>query len=67
MQAKTPIPAIIDHWERSGLTHMKGIIPETATNPTNPVNNRVNNGLSEVLNLRVIIKFYLTLNISKIS
>ena len=56
MQAKTPIEAIIDHCERLGLTHTKGIKPETASNPTNPVNNKVNNGLSEVLNLRVIIK-----------
>ena len=56
MQAKTPIEAIIDHCERLGLTHTKGIKPETATNPTNPVNNKVNKGLSEVLNLRVIIK-----------
>ena len=56
MQANTPIEAIIDHWEGLGLTQIKGIKPETATNPTNPVNNRVNKGLSEVLNLRVIIK-----------
>ena len=35
---------------------MKGTIPETATNPTNPVINKVSKGLSEVLNLRVIIK-----------
>ena len=56
MQANTPIEAIIDHWETLGLTQTNGIKPETATNPTNPVNNRVNKGLSEVLNLRVIIK-----------
>ena len=56
MQANTPIEAIMDHCEALGLTQIKGIIPETATNPTNPVNKRVNKGLSEVLNLRVIIK-----------
>ena len=56
MQAKTPIEAIMDHCERLGLIHIKGITPETATSPTTPVNNKVNKGLSEVLNLRVIIK-----------
>ena len=56
MQANTPIEAIIDHCEVLGLTQIKGIIPETATNPTNPVNNKVNKGLSEVLNLRVMIR-----------
>ena len=56
MQANTPIEAIIDHCEALGLTQTKGIKPETAINPTNPVNNKVNKGLSEVLNLRVIIK-----------
>ena len=56
MQANTPIDAIMDHCETLGLTQLKGIIPETATNPTNQVNNKVNKGLSEVLNLRVIIK-----------
>ena len=56
MQANTPIEAIMDHCEALGLTQIKGIKPETATNPTNPVNNKVNKGLSEVLNLRVIIK-----------
>ena len=56
MQAKMPIEAIMDHCEGLGLTHTKGIKPETATNPTNPVNNKVNKGLSEVLNLRVMIR-----------
>ena len=56
MQAKMPIKAIIDHCEGLGLTHIKGITPETATKPTTPVNNKVNKGLSEVLNFRVIIK-----------
>ena len=56
MQANTPIEAIIDHCEGVGLTHTNGINPETAINPTNPVSNKVNKGLSEVLNLRVIIK-----------
>jgi len=55
-QAKTPMEAIMDHSERLGLTHINGITPETATNPTTPVNNKVNKGLSEVLNLRVIIR-----------
>ena len=56
MQANTPIETIIDHCEALGLTQIKGINPETAINPTNPVNSKVNKGLSEVLNLRVIIK-----------
>ena len=56
MQAKTPIPAIIDHSTNSGLTQINGTTREEITQPTNPVINNVNNGLSDVLNLRVIIK-----------
>ena len=56
MQANIPIAAIIDHWLKVGLTQTNGIIVETIMAPTTPVNNRVNKGLSEVLNLRVIIR-----------
>ena len=48
--------AIIDHWFNVGVTQTNGITKETIMAPTTPVNNRVNKGLSEVLNLRVIIK-----------
>ncbi len=56
MQANIPIAAIIDHWLKVGLTHTNGITVETIIAPTTPVNNKVNKGLSEVLNLRVMIK-----------
>ena len=38
-------------------------MPETATAPTKPVNKRVNKGLSEVLNLRVMINKNHTLHL----
>ena len=56
MQAKTPIAAIIDHSFRVGLTQTKGIVQDIIMAPTKPVNKSVKSGLSEVLNLRVIIK-----------
>ena len=56
MQAKTPIPAIKDHWLSVGLTQINGITKVTNMAPTTPVINNVNNGLSLVLNFRVIIK-----------
>ena len=44
MQANTPIPAIIDHSTRLGLTQINGTTREEITQPTNPVINNVNNG-----------------------
>ena len=43
MQAKTPIPAIKDHWLSVGLTQINGITKVTNMAPTNPVINNVNN------------------------
>ena len=56
MHANKPIAAIIDHWLKVGVTQTKGINNEAIMVPTTPVNNQVNNGLSELLSLRVIIK-----------
>ena len=44
------------YYFKFGSTHTNGIIVDIIMAPTTPVNNKVNNGLSEVLNLRVIIK-----------
>ena len=56
IQANIPIVAIINHWSKLGLTHTKGTIVDMMMAPTTPVNNKVNNGLSQELRLRVIIK-----------
>ena len=54
--AKMPIEPIKYHWLRVGSTQTNGIAKEIITAPVKPVNKRVNRGLSEVLNLRVISK-----------
>ena len=46
MQAKTPIPAIIDHSTEVGLTQTKGIAQDIIMAPTKPVNKSVKSGLS---------------------
>ena len=56
MHAKIPIAAIIDHSPNVGFIHTNGIAQEIIMAPTMPVSKSVNNGLSDVLNLRVIIK-----------
>ena len=56
IHANKPIAAIIDHWFKVGETQTKGINVVAIMAPTTPVNNKVNNGLSEVLSLRVIIR-----------
>ena len=54
IQANIPIAAIIDHWFKVGLTHTNGITVDMIMAPTTPVNNKVNKGLSEVLNFDTI-------------
>ena len=56
MHANKPIAAIIDHWLKVGDTQTKGMNVVAIMAPTTPVNNKVNNGLSELLSLRVIIR-----------
>ena len=56
IQANNPIEAIIDHWETVGFIHINGIKKDIITNPTAPVKSKVSKGLSDVLNLRVIIR-----------
>ena len=56
IQANIPIEAIIDHCEILGFTHINGIKMDIITKPTTPVNSKVSKGLSDVLNLRVIIR-----------
>ena len=55
--AKIPIKASNDHWLKVGFTHTIGTKKVPITAPTTPVNSKVSNGLSEVCNLRVTIKY----------
>ena len=55
-QANIPIKANNDHWLKVGLIQTTGTKKEATTAPTTPVNNKVNKGLSELCNLRVIIR-----------
>ena len=52
-----PIKANKDHWLKVGFIQTTGTINEATIAPTTPVNNKVNNGLSDVSNLRVKIKY----------
>ena len=54
-QANTPIAPNSDHWFNVGATQTNGIVKDIIIAPTTPVNKSVNKGLSDLLNLRVII------------
>ena len=55
-EAKKPTAAIIDHWLRVGQTQKVGVNNDMMVAPTAPVNNKVNNGLSDVESFLVTIK-----------
>ena len=46
-----------DHCVKVRFIHTKGTKKEETIAPTTPVSNKVNKGLSELCNLRVIIKY----------